>query len=264
MLEEEPPPGRDVRVVREAGGVRCPACKALPTSVVETRTFEGPTFRRRRCECGARWQSVEKVVKGTLTTLTHTTNGQHMGNGQATASPDLTHAANYSGSDPIRDPDLGSDPLPLISPPERAIPGATEAPLMVFPTAGNPREFAVLPSLLKQHEEVFPALDVMEQYRRALGWVRDNPSRRKTARGMRAFLNRWLSTAQDSGKGLRKLNGHAPPKLERCDWHAEHYTHRTQQSRRPKESCDWCREYAARNSGRAGEPEPLFETGVRR
>jgi hypothetical protein len=48
----------------------------------------------------------------------------------------------------------------------------------------------------------FPALDVLAESRKALGWVNSNPHRKKTARGMSKFLFGWMSRAQDRG-GVR-------------------------------------------------------------
>lgn len=47
----------------------------------------------------------------------------------------------------------------------------------------------------------YPSLDVMAETRRALAWVGANPSRRKTAKGMPAFLVGWFGRSQNKGGG---------------------------------------------------------------
>jgi hypothetical protein len=50
----------------------------------------------------------------------------------------------------------------------------------------------------------FPAVDVPQALREMRAWLDANPDRRKTKRGMRAFVVRWLGREQDKGG-----NGHA-------------------------------------------------------
>ena len=49
--------------------------------------------------------------------------------------------------------------------------------------------------------EVFTGVDVPSEVNKALQWLRDNPSKRKTHRGMLRFLNQWIERAQnDAGR----------------------------------------------------------------
>jgi hypothetical protein len=55
---------------------------------------------------------------------------------------------------------------------------------------------------LAKHDEyrkTFPELDLGREFRKASQWLRDNPKKRKTPKGMPAFLGSWLSRAQNSG-----------------------------------------------------------------
>ncbi len=52
---------------------------------------------------------------------------------------------------------------------------------------------------LAEYVESFPAVDVRSELAAARQWVRDNPRRRKTHRGMSRFLNSWLSKCNDRG-----------------------------------------------------------------
>ena len=51
----------------------------------------------------------------------------------------------------------------------------------------------------------FPGIDVGREWAAARAWLLANPARGKTARGMAAYVNRWLAKAQDdSGRGQER------------------------------------------------------------
>jgi len=92
------------------------------------------------------------------------------------------------------EPNGSSCPTPLFS--------DDEPPVLVFPTSGkNARDWTLTQAKLDEYAESYPAVDVLAECRKALQWVRDNPTRRKTYRGMGAYLNRWLAKVQDNGHG---------------------------------------------------------------
>ncbi len=49
--------------------------------------------------------------------------------------------------------------------------------------------------------KLFPGVDVPRELRAALAWCQANTAKRKTARGMPAFIVRWLTTSQNRGAG---------------------------------------------------------------
>lgn len=60
---------------------------------------------------------------------------------------------------------------------------------------------------IEDWKELYPAVDVMQELRKMKGWLDSNPTRRKTTRGIRRFINSWLSRAQDqSGSGPGRKN----------------------------------------------------------
>jgi len=72
------------------------------------------------------------------------------------------------------------------------------AEVMAFPTIGMQGPSWVLRAeYLAELQVAFPALDVLDQCRRARAWVYANPVHRKTVRGMPNFLVRWLNRAVD-------------------------------------------------------------------
>lgn len=97
----------------------------------------------------------------------------------------------------------GEMPKTASSPP--AVP-----PVMVFPIDGKargPKTWGLTAIKLAEYKTAFPHLDVDAEFRAALQWCRDNPTRRKTATGMAGFLTRWLSKSQNA----RGSNGNRQP-----------------------------------------------------
>lgn len=69
-----------------------------------------------------------------------------------------------------------------------------------------------------QHEvaewtSLYPSVDVEQELRKMKGWLASNPSRRKTKRGIKSFVNNWLSREQDKG-GNRKAKVVVPHQKE--------------------------------------------------
>lgn len=48
-----------------------------------------------------------------------------------------------------------------------------------------------------EYAALYPAVDVMQELRDMRGWLLANPSRKKTKRGIKAFIRTWLSKEQD-------------------------------------------------------------------
>lgn len=51
-----------------------------------------------------------------------------------------------------------------------------------------------------EYEELYPNVDVMQELRKMKGWLNANPTKRKTKRGIKRFINNWLSREQDKPK----------------------------------------------------------------
>jgi len=89
-------------------------------------------------------------------------------------------------------------------------PAASEPAILVFPTVGRgPREFGLTRSMLDAWADAWPGIDVLAEAKKALAWVNANPTKRKTAAGMPAFLTRWCNRAQDRIGGI--ANGATGP-----------------------------------------------------
>ncbi len=90
---------------------------------------------------------------------------------------------------------------------EPALDPATGRPLTIPLNTGG--EHPVTEDELGEYRRLFPAVDLPRELLLARRWCLDNPTKRKTARGVRAFLTRWLERAQDRAPGrlLQPVHG---------------------------------------------------------
>lgn len=97
-----------------------------------------------------------------------------------------------------------------------ALPGsAPEPPVFVLPCVGNgPKEYAVTEQQIREWRDAFPGVDVLAEVRKARAWLDANRRRRKTYRGMPAFLVSWMNRAQNRG-GSRSGATNGRPEEER-------------------------------------------------
>lgn len=56
-------------------------------------------------------------------------------------------------------------------------------------------EYVVTEKTIREFEKLYPDLDVVHELRKIKAWCINNPSRRKTKRGMSRFINGWMNRA---------------------------------------------------------------------
>ena len=73
-------------------------------------------------------------------------------------------------------------------------------------------EYEIFQSDVDEWQELYPAVDVMQELRKMKGWCKENPKRRKTKMGVRRFIASWLAREQDRSGGLaqRPRSGSGP------------------------------------------------------
>lgn len=76
--------------------------------------------------------------------------------------------------------------------------GTAEMPFVTL-QLNTGEEHPVYDKEIKGWEELYPAVDVRQQLRSMKGWLLSNPAKRKTKRGIKRFINNWLSREQDRG-----------------------------------------------------------------
>ena len=92
---------------------------------------------------------------------------------------------------------LGSSEALTRTEPPPPPPELDEPTVLRFPTVGGESSWALAASQLATWSSQFPDLDVAAQCQHALAWVLAKPNRRKTAKGMPAFLVGWLGRSND-------------------------------------------------------------------
>lgn len=86
---------------------------------------------------------------------------------------------------------------------------APEPAVLTFPCSGRVKTWELRQNHVRELEEHFPAVDVMQQCRKAHFWAKTNPKRRKTAKNMLKWLGTvWCEPEQN--KPQRRSTG--PPR----------------------------------------------------
>ena len=74
-------------------------------------------------------------------------------------------------------------------------PAATELPAIRIPLV-NGTEHPIFRKDIDEYTGLYPDVNIDQELRNMRGWCLANPTRRKTKRGVKAFINSWLKKAQ--------------------------------------------------------------------
>ena len=107
---------------------------------------------------------------------------------------------NHGESPPESNPN--PNPNPESTSTNRAEAASSSPPVICLPL-NNGAEYPVSMEQCQEWASLYPAVDVAQQLREMRGWLLSNPTKRKTLRGIQAFINRWLSKEQDRGGSPR-------------------------------------------------------------
>lgn len=75
----------------------------------------------------------------------------------------------------------------------------TEEPPVISIALNTGEEYPITQSYVLELAQLYPAVDIMQELRAMKGWCDANPRKRKTAGGMKRFINGWISKAQNRG-----------------------------------------------------------------
>ncbi|MVB50350.1 helix-turn-helix domain-containing protein [Vibrio cholerae] len=92
------------------------------------------------------------------------------------------------------------EPIKDLVPSELETDKPAEPVLFEIPLKGKSSIHGVTQSELFEYRELYPAVDVAQQIRNMIGWCKANPTRQKTAQGIKRFIHAWLSKEQDRGR----------------------------------------------------------------
>ena len=105
----------------------------------------------------------------------------------------VIHGDSPPESNPNPNPESESNPKEGGGEPQAASPPAVSIPL------NDGTEYPVSQEQCQEWAGVYPAVNVIQQLREMREWCRNNPAKRKTAKGVRSFITRWLAKEQDRG-----------------------------------------------------------------
>lgn len=86
-----------------------------------------------------------------------------------------------------------------------SLPTSAEIPILTFPIIGKEKTYPIYQKDIDEWQSTFLGVDVYADLRKCRQWNIDNPTRRKTSKGIRGHISAWLGKTQDSSKG--KVNG---------------------------------------------------------
>lgn len=92
------------------------------------------------------------------------------------------------------------EPEKSVSKPKETKP---DEPIIIEMDLRGGETFGVTKSQYDKYVELYPAVDVMQELRKMVGWLDSNPDRRKGKSGIKRFITNWLSKEQDRGGSYR-------------------------------------------------------------
>lgn len=94
---------------------------------------------------------------------------------------------------------------------DSAEPQAASTPPAISLPLNDGTEYPVSEEQCQEWAGLYPAVDVIQQLRNMRGWLDANPAKRKTKRGINAFIVRWLAKEQDKGRSVAQYGRTAKP-----------------------------------------------------
>ncbi len=93
------------------------------------------------------------------------------------------------------------------------VPGSTPPtdPAVISMPLNDGTEYGVTQAEIDKYSSLYPAVNILQELRDMVGWLDANPNRKKTRKGIKRFINNWLSTEQDRGGTLRRQTCYPQP-----------------------------------------------------
>ena len=102
----------------------------------------------------------------------------------------------------IQNPESESNPRTISAEPQ-----AASTPPVIFLPLNDGTDYPISREQCHEWAGLYPAVNVIQQLRQMRGWLDANPEKRKTKRGINAFVVRWLGKVQDRGGDGQKPSG---------------------------------------------------------
>ena len=93
---------------------------------------------------------------------------------------------------------------------DSATPRSVEPPVLTI-LLNDKTEYPVMAEAVAEWEVTYPGVNVLQELREMRSWSVANPTNRKTAKGVNAFIVRWLSKEQDKSGATKSAYGKPAP-----------------------------------------------------
>lgn len=97
------------------------------------------------------------------------------------------------------EPDLQPEKVNGVCPEPKQVRSGPAPVFLTLPLAKNGDETEITEAMLAEWTEAYPGVDVPQALRNMRQWLIQNPTRRKTKRGIGRFIVTWLAKEQDRG-----------------------------------------------------------------
>lgn len=87
------------------------------------------------------------------------------------------------------------------TPPDPPKPKKPSSPVVITILLNDKTEYQITADDVAEWKELYQAVDIMQELRKMKGWADANPSKRKTRKGIKRFINSWLAREQDKYHG---------------------------------------------------------------
>ena len=78
---------------------------------------------------------------------------------------------------------------------------------MLSLTLNDKSEYPIFASDIAEYQELYPAVNVSQEFRNMKGWLNANPAKRKTKSGIKRFISGWLAREQNKPRGGMNNSG---------------------------------------------------------
>ncbi len=149
------------------------------------RVREKQTYAKRRLEDWRDKQAEARAGRGSVKRVSNASL-QRVGN----ATTETLLKPNLTKPNQEEKKEICAEPVP------------DSTPFATFPVVGpGAPHWSLAVQQVEKWQGQFPNLDIRGEVVKALAWTEANPTRRKTAKGMPAFLVRWFSSTTNRGGG---------------------------------------------------------------
>jgi len=85
------------------------------------------------------------------------------------------------------------------------------APILSIPLIAKDGEFPIYQTDIEEWQSVYPGVEILVELKKIRLWNQDNPTKRKTKKGIRRHISSWLDRAQNGSKGTVRPLAEAQP-----------------------------------------------------